>query len=208
MTLLQYFLAQFFSLLSVYNIAVLYICDYICIQEFHYRPRGSDACLPCDCYPVGSFSRSCDLETGQCQCRPGVIGRQCNTCDSPFAEVTNSGCEGENDRSWWTFPFIIISRECEHFPECQDKPDKIIVDFYMCVSVFVCLYIVFNFLCCSSSLQSFTTVVQRPSLRASGGLGPNSTFLLQFPAPKAPSVCYHFNIDWLYFYTTGTGRCH
>lgn len=106
------------------------------------------------------------------------------------------------------FHFIIISRECEHFPECQDKPDKMIVDFYMCVSVFVCLYIVFNFLCCSSSLQSFTTVVQRPSLRASGGLGPNSTFLLQFPAPKAPSVCYHFNIDWLYFYTTGTGRCH
>ncbi|TDH10820.1 hypothetical protein EPR50_G00079050 [Perca flavescens] len=62
-------------------------------KEFHYRPRGSDTCLPCDCYPVGSFSRSCDPETGQCQCRPGVIGRQCNICDSPFAEVTNSGCE-------------------------------------------------------------------------------------------------------------------
>ncbi|XP_054624282.1 cadherin EGF LAG seven-pass G-type receptor 3 isoform X1 [Dunckerocampus dactyliophorus] len=62
-------------------------------KEFHYRPRGSDSCLPCDCYPVGSFSRTCDPETGQCQCRPGVIGRQCNTCDNPFAEVTNSGCE-------------------------------------------------------------------------------------------------------------------
>ncbi|KAM9855191.1 cadherin EGF LAG seven-pass G-type receptor 3 [Aulostomus maculatus] len=62
-------------------------------KEFHYRPRGSDTCLPCDCYPVGSFSRSCDPEAGQCQCRPGVIGRQCNTCDNPFAEVTNSGCE-------------------------------------------------------------------------------------------------------------------
>ncbi|XP_029291798.1 cadherin EGF LAG seven-pass G-type receptor 3 [Cottoperca gobio] len=62
-------------------------------MEFHYRLRGSDTCLPCDCYPVGSFSRSCDPETGQCQCRPGVIGRQCNICDSPFAEVTNSGCD-------------------------------------------------------------------------------------------------------------------
>uniref|UniRef100_A0A8C3G9E0 Cadherin EGF LAG seven-pass G-type receptor 3 n=1 Tax=Cyclopterus lumpus TaxID=8103 RepID=A0A8C3G9E0_CYCLU len=62
-------------------------------KEFHYRVRGSDTCLPCDCYPVGSFSRSCDPETGQCQCRPGVIGRQCNLCDSPFAEVTNSGCD-------------------------------------------------------------------------------------------------------------------
>ncbi|XP_038579695.1 LOW QUALITY PROTEIN: cadherin EGF LAG seven-pass G-type receptor 3 [Micropterus salmoides] len=62
-------------------------------KEFHYHVRASDTCLPCDCYPVGSFSRSCDPETGQCQCRPGVIGRQCNTCDNPFAEVTNSGCE-------------------------------------------------------------------------------------------------------------------
>ncbi|XP_072305440.1 cadherin EGF LAG seven-pass G-type receptor 3 isoform X2 [Eucyclogobius newberryi] len=62
-------------------------------KEFHYHVRGSESCLPCDCYPIGSFSRSCDPETGQCQCRPGVIGRQCNSCDSPFAEVTNSGCE-------------------------------------------------------------------------------------------------------------------
>uniref|UniRef100_A0A8C2KXB4 Cadherin, EGF LAG seven-pass G-type receptor 3 n=1 Tax=Cyprinus carpio TaxID=7962 RepID=A0A8C2KXB4_CYPCA len=62
-------------------------------KEFHYRRRGSDVCLPCDCYPVGAFSRSCDPESGQCHCRPGVIGRQCNMCDSPFAEVTQTGCE-------------------------------------------------------------------------------------------------------------------
>ncbi|XP_053157672.1 cadherin EGF LAG seven-pass G-type receptor 3 isoform X2 [Hemicordylus capensis] len=62
-------------------------------KEFHYRPKGSDTCLPCDCYPIGSSSRSCDQEVGQCHCRPGVIGRQCNSCDSPFAEVTPSGCQ-------------------------------------------------------------------------------------------------------------------
>uniref|UniRef100_A0A8V1AF49 Cadherin EGF LAG seven-pass G-type receptor 3 n=1 Tax=Gallus gallus TaxID=9031 RepID=A0A8V1AF49_CHICK len=62
-------------------------------KDFHYRPKGSDTCLPCDCYPVGSSSRSCDKETGRCHCRPGVIGRQCNSCDSPFAEVTPSGCK-------------------------------------------------------------------------------------------------------------------
>uniref|UniRef100_A0A672V4S3 Cadherin EGF LAG seven-pass G-type receptor 3 n=1 Tax=Strigops habroptila TaxID=2489341 RepID=A0A672V4S3_STRHB len=62
-------------------------------KDFHYRPKGSDTCLPCDCYPVGSTSRSCDRESGRCHCRPGVIGRQCNSCDSPFAEVTPSGCE-------------------------------------------------------------------------------------------------------------------
>uniref|UniRef100_A0A8B9IZ00 Cadherin EGF LAG seven-pass G-type receptor 3 n=1 Tax=Amazona collaria TaxID=241587 RepID=A0A8B9IZ00_9PSIT len=62
-------------------------------KDFHYRLKGSDTCLPCDCYPVGSTSRSCDRESGRCHCRPGVIGRQCNSCDSPFAEVTPSGCE-------------------------------------------------------------------------------------------------------------------
>ncbi|XP_074952154.1 cadherin EGF LAG seven-pass G-type receptor 3 isoform X1 [Phalacrocorax aristotelis] len=62
-------------------------------KDFHYHPKGSDTCLPCDCYPVGSTSRSCDKETGRCHCRPGVIGRQCNSCDSPFAEVTPSGCK-------------------------------------------------------------------------------------------------------------------
>lgn len=71
---------------------------HVYIQEFHFRPRNSDTCLPCDCYPVGSFSRACDPESGQCQCRPGVIGRQCNSCDNPFAEVTNSGCEGEKKK--------------------------------------------------------------------------------------------------------------
>ena len=88
----------------------------VCVfQEFHYHPRGSDTCLPCDCYPVGSFSRSCDPETGQCQCRPGVIGRQCNSCDNPFAEVTNSGCEGENakikllDVMYHSVAFLLIT---------------------------------------------------------------------------------------------------
>lgn len=64
------------------------------LQENHYRPPGQDACLPCDCFPHGSHSRACDMDTGQCVCKSGVIGRQCNHCDNPFAEVTTLGCEG------------------------------------------------------------------------------------------------------------------
>lgn len=63
-------------------------------QTNYYRPQSSDTCYPCDCFPSGSHTRSCDRETGQCPCKPGVIGRQCNRCDNPFAEVTIQGCEG------------------------------------------------------------------------------------------------------------------
>jgi Laminin EGF domain len=31
---------------------------------------------------------------GQCKCRPGVIGRRCDSCSNRFAEVTLNGCEG------------------------------------------------------------------------------------------------------------------
>ncbi|KAF6117915.1 cadherin EGF LAG seven-pass G-type receptor 1 [Phyllostomus discolor] len=62
-------------------------------KENHYQPLDQDACLPCDCFPDGSRSRACDMDTGQCACKPGVIGRQCNRCDNPFAEVTVLGCE-------------------------------------------------------------------------------------------------------------------
>uniref|UniRef100_A0A8C6FYI7 Cadherin EGF LAG seven-pass G-type receptor 1 n=1 Tax=Moschus moschiferus TaxID=68415 RepID=A0A8C6FYI7_MOSMO len=62
-------------------------------KENYYKPPGQDACLPCDCFPHGSHSRVCDMDSGQCSCKPGVIGRQCNRCDNPFAEVTVLGCE-------------------------------------------------------------------------------------------------------------------
>ncbi|XP_016011118.2 cadherin EGF LAG seven-pass G-type receptor 2 isoform X1 [Rousettus aegyptiacus] len=78
-------------------------------KENHYRPTGSPACLLCDCYPTGSLSRVCDPEDGQCPCKPGVIGRQCDRCDNPFAEVTTNGCEVNYDSCpraieagiWW-----------------------------------------------------------------------------------------------------------
>ncbi|XP_012927900.2 cadherin EGF LAG seven-pass G-type receptor 1 isoform X1 [Heterocephalus glaber] len=62
-------------------------------KENYYKPPAQDACLPCDCFPHGAHSRACDMDTGQCVCKAGVIGRQCNRCDNPFAEVTSLGCE-------------------------------------------------------------------------------------------------------------------
>ncbi|XP_076860885.1 LOW QUALITY PROTEIN: cadherin EGF LAG seven-pass G-type receptor 1 [Brachyhypopomus gauderio] len=62
-------------------------------KDNYYRPEDGDTCLPCDCFFPGANSRTCDLRSGQCPCKAGVIGRQCNRCDNPFAEVTATGCE-------------------------------------------------------------------------------------------------------------------
>uniref|UniRef100_A0A8C3V7T7 Cadherin EGF LAG seven-pass G-type receptor 2 n=1 Tax=Catharus ustulatus TaxID=91951 RepID=A0A8C3V7T7_CATUS len=78
-------------------------------KDNHYRPPGGDTCHPCECYPTGSLSRRCDANTGQCPCKAGVIGRHCDRCDNPFAEVTASGCEVNYDSCpraieasiWW-----------------------------------------------------------------------------------------------------------
>lgn len=78
-------------------------------RENHWKPVGSHECLPCDCYTIGSYSPQCDLTTGQCRCRSGVIGRRCDGCPNPYAEVTLRGCEvvydgcprSYSDKLWW-----------------------------------------------------------------------------------------------------------
>ncbi|KAM6985970.1 cadherin EGF LAG seven-pass G-type receptor 1 [Aplochiton taeniatus] len=62
-------------------------------KDNYFRPADEDTCYPCECFALGSESRTCSATTGQCPCKPGVIGRQCNRCDNPFAEVTAVGCE-------------------------------------------------------------------------------------------------------------------
>ena len=37
-------------------------------------------CESCSCDAVGSYNRSCDLYSGQCPCKPGVTGMQCDQC--------------------------------------------------------------------------------------------------------------------------------
>lgn len=45
------------------------------------QPGGS--CRPCDCNVEGRASDECDSITGQCNCKPGVVGKQCSQCEKP-----------------------------------------------------------------------------------------------------------------------------
>ncbi|XP_037374552.1 laminin subunit beta-4 [Talpa occidentalis] len=49
----------------------------------HYGLSASDplGCQPCNCNPFGSLPLSaCDVDTGQCLCRPSVTGPHCEKC--------------------------------------------------------------------------------------------------------------------------------
>lgn len=48
-------------------------------------------CVPCECNPHGSVSDECHELTGQCNCRPGITGRDCSHCQ-PRHILTPKGC--------------------------------------------------------------------------------------------------------------------
>ena len=50
----------------------------------------------CDCDPVGSVNYTCQKFGGQCHCKPGVTGRQCDRCQAEFYNFTMAGCSGRN----------------------------------------------------------------------------------------------------------------
>ncbi|XP_017587806.1 PREDICTED: LOW QUALITY PROTEIN: laminin subunit beta-2-like [Corvus brachyrhynchos] len=70
---------------------------YQCLEVFHMAPPHplAQACarlvcsvsalmhggaLPCQCDPQGSRSSECQVQGGQCECKPHVIGRRCDRC--------------------------------------------------------------------------------------------------------------------------------
>lgn len=63
--------------------------------EFGYygnpkQPGGS--CLPCKCNKFGSLSSGCHHETGQCECRIGIYGKDCSRCEKPRHILQSNGC--------------------------------------------------------------------------------------------------------------------
>lgn len=52
-------------------------------------------CPSCLCNATGSTSEICNPHSGQCQCKEGVTGRQCDECEDTYFDLTEEGCEGK-----------------------------------------------------------------------------------------------------------------
>lgn len=83
-----------------------YIGDFCdsCAPGFFGSPeQEGGGCIDCKCNPYGSVSIECDAFTGDCMCKDGIIGEQCDKCAQPTAILESGGCQGK----WDTY--LIIS---------------------------------------------------------------------------------------------------
>uniref|UniRef100_A0A8C6UB52 Laminin subunit alpha 2 n=1 Tax=Neogobius melanostomus TaxID=47308 RepID=A0A8C6UB52_9GOBI len=54
-------------------------CD-TCTDGYYGDAVTAKNCQPCQCHTNGSVSEVCHQQTGQCECRENVVGRQCDEC--------------------------------------------------------------------------------------------------------------------------------
>ncbi|XP_077419247.1 usherin isoform X1 [Vanacampus margaritifer] len=76
-----------------------HLCD-SCRHGYHtLERRNSLGCLPCACDINGTVPEGvCNLQTGQCPCREGVEGMQCNNCAPNYfntsSDIHNASLQG------------------------------------------------------------------------------------------------------------------
>lgn len=62
------------------------------LQVGYYDLTSGNGCKDCNCNPIGSVGPACDADTGQCQCRPGVTGKLCDSCAPLQYGFSSTGC--------------------------------------------------------------------------------------------------------------------
>lgn len=86
--------------------------------DWHWGdPLVAKSCQPCECDRVGTDV--CDIETGDCTCKPGVIGHNCATCGpNMWGFAYGDGCKAcECD------PVGSMSTQCDaQTGKCACKP--------------------------------------------------------------------------------------
>nr|VZH99079.1 unnamed protein product [Spirometra erinaceieuropaei] len=81
--------------------------DYFRLPQIHWSETGT-VTAPCECNVTGSVSAVCNKRTGQCPCKPGVVGRTCNQCEPFHYHFSASGCTACDCN-----PQGSVSRQCD-----------------------------------------------------------------------------------------------
>uniref|UniRef100_A0A8C4I5M9 Basement membrane-specific heparan sulfate proteoglycan core protein n=1 Tax=Dicentrarchus labrax TaxID=13489 RepID=A0A8C4I5M9_DICLA len=91
-------------------------CD-SCAEGYYGDAITAKNCQPCQCHTNGSVSEVCNKETGQCQCRENVVGRQCDECMAGGAHSHGSLCVPCHCNSFGSKSF-----DCDETGQCRCQP--------------------------------------------------------------------------------------
>ena len=61
--------------------------------------------LECNCHKEGSESFICNWETGECDCKPNVVGKKCGECEHGHYRFPD--CEGKEHVIFHLFVFSL-----------------------------------------------------------------------------------------------------
>ncbi|XP_071058103.1 laminin subunit alpha-2 isoform X1 [Pseudochaenichthys georgianus] len=92
-------------------------CD-SCADGYHGDAITAKNCQPCQCHTNGSVSEVCNKETGRCECKENVAGRQCDECipncwwDAELQDCVSCGCS----------PPGSMSQRCDVEGRCICRP--------------------------------------------------------------------------------------
>ncbi|KAJ8374971.1 hypothetical protein SKAU_G00055510 [Synaphobranchus kaupii] len=68
-------------------------------------------CQACGCHGNGSYSATCNVTTGHCDCKPNVVGEKCDRCQAGYhGLLSGTGCAACN-----------CSRAGSQSPECDEE---------------------------------------------------------------------------------------
>ncbi|KAI3364158.1 hypothetical protein L3Q82_010974 [Scortum barcoo] len=92
-------------------------CD-SCTEGYYGDAITAKNCQSCQCHTNGSISDVCHKETGQCQCRRNVVGRQCDECMPQTHGLTTGGvCVPCHCNSFGSKSF-----DCNENGQCRCQP--------------------------------------------------------------------------------------
>ncbi|KAM8945416.1 usherin [Pelodytes ibericus] len=73
-------------------------CEELFYRDTNANLSATDVCKPCNCTTSGTVNgdMGCEKIGGQCNCKPNIVGRQCNQCKDGFYNVQSTdhyGCQ-------------------------------------------------------------------------------------------------------------------
>ncbi|XP_072218688.1 laminin subunit alpha-2 [Leuresthes tenuis] len=89
-----------------------------CAEGYYGDAITAKNCQSCQCHTNGSVSGVCNKESGQCQCRENVVGRQCNKCVAQTHGIETGGvCVPCHCNSFGSKSF-----DCDETGQCRCQP--------------------------------------------------------------------------------------